>query len=129
MGIVVCIIMLLGLSVLQPTPWDSSRRAQYDPKFVICVALLLCGVGLWNVIFGLLKIDGFWMWASLVSGAAMMFGAGYIFSEQNANFNTGGNLQVEHTGMRKVVVIVLALSFLLYAVTLIQLNLGYSIVR
>ena len=129
MGIVVCIIMLLGLSVLQPTPWDSSRRAQYAPTFVICVALLLCGVGLWNVIFGLLKIEGFWMWASLVSGVAMTFGAGYIFSEQNADFNAGGDLQVDHTGMRKGVVIVLALSFLLYAVTLIQLNLGYSIVR
>jgi hypothetical protein len=33
------------------------------------------------------------------------------------------------SSLRKAVVAVLALSFLVYAVTLIQLNLGYSILR
>jgi hypothetical protein len=40
MGIVVCITMLIGLSVLQPTPWDSAKQLEHGPKF-----LLLMGSG------------------------------------------------------------------------------------
>jgi len=129
MGIVVCISMLLGLSVLQPIPWNRSGRAQHEPLFVLFVAIVLCGLGLWNVLYGIFNASGFWMWASLISGTAMMLGSFYIFSEQNAGFDTDGDSEINTSGMRKAIVAILVLSFLVYAVTLVQLNLGYSIIR
>ena len=121
MGIVVCICMLLGLSILQPTPWNSSERIQHAPKFVSFTALALLILGLWNTIYGGLNISGFWMWVSLISGLDMVMASCYVFSEKSA--------EVNNTALRKAVVVILALSFLVYAVTLIQLNLGYPILR
>lgn len=119
MGIVVCICMLLGLSVLQPTPWNSAKRAQHAPEFIVFTGAALLGLGLWNVIYSCFNITGFWFWASLASGIAMVLASVYVFSESTSGSSGGG--------FRKGVVAVLAASFLLYAVTLIQLNLGYSI--
>ena len=121
MGIVVCISMLLGLSVLQPTPWNGSRRTKHASKFILFTAVALLLLGLWNLVYGLFSISGFWLWASVISGLAMVSASIIIFSEFNA--------EVQSSQLRKTVVAVLAISFLVYAVTLIQLNLGYSILR
>jgi len=123
MGIVVCIVMLLGLSVLQPSPWNSAKRALHASKFVLFTGAALFGFGLWNVIYGYLNIDGFWMWAAIISGVAMVLASYYVFSERHE----ASNSVVSVSPLRKVAVAVLAISFLLYAVTLIQLNLGFSI--
>lgn len=123
MGIVVCIVMLLGLSVLQPSPWNSAKRALHASKFVLFTGTALLAIGLWNVIYGYLNIDGFWMWAAIISGVAMVLASYYVFSERHEVSNS----QVTVSSVRKVVVALLAISFLLYAVTLIQLNLGYPI--
>jgi len=127
MGIVVCICMLLGLAVLQPSPLNYSKRAhQHAPKFVLFVALTLLGLGLWNAIYGFFGLGGFWRWASLVSGVAMVLGSFYIFAERKPDSLNGRS---EHGLLRKIVIVILVLSFLVYAVTLIQLNLGYPILR
>jgi uncharacterized membrane protein YiaA len=123
MGIVICIVMLLGLSVLQPSPWNSLKRTQHASKFILFTGTSLFGFGLWNVIYGYLNIDGFWMLASIISGSAMIFASYYVFSERHDDSNS----VVSVSSIRKAVVTLLAISFLLYAVTLIQLNLGYSI--
>ena len=148
MGIVVCISMLLGLSVLQPTPWNRVKRSKHDPRFALFTAIALLILGAWNFIYGYLNISGFWFWASMISGAAMVFASYFIFIERTLNAHTSGlqadlsiddnsdtkALDVDITGrsatsVRKAVVVVLALSFLVYAVTLVQLNLGYPILR
>ncbi|MGK0374802.1 MAG: phosphatidylglycerophosphate synthase [Arenicella sp.] len=125
MGIVVCIVMLLGLSVLQPSPWNSVKRVQHASKLVLFSSGSLLAFGLWNVIYGYSSINGFWMWASMISGSAMVLASYYVFSERHAEQNSEANT----SGLRKVVVALLAISFLLYSTTLIQLNLGYSILR
>ena len=124
MGIVVCIGMLLGLSVLRPTPWNSAGRAKHAPEFVLFTAAALLSLGVWNVLYAYSHISGFWFWASLVSGSAMVLASFYIFSERGSEPVDRARI---NSASRKVVVAVLALSFLLYAVTLIQLNLGYAI--
>ncbi len=122
MGIVVCISMLLGLTVLQPTPWNRSARVKQPTQFVMFTAFSLLSLGLWNVIYGYFTISGFWMWASLISGSAMVLASFYVFIEQGSESS-----DIDHSNVRKATTIVLALSFLVYAVTLIQLNLGYPI--
>lgn len=121
MGIVVCIVMLLGLVVLRPTPWRADVTLSQVPKFVWFTAAVLFGVGVWNVIYGYLKIDGFWQLVSIVSGLTMVAASVLVMMEKDGTIIIGR--------VRTVIVAVLAISFLLYAVTLIQLNLGYPILR
>jgi len=97
------------------------------------VAVALLGLGLWNVIYGYLNISGFWLWVSLVSGIAMVLASFYILAETNVDIDSQEtsdvNAQINNSKLRNAVVTVLALSFLVYAITLVQLNLGYPILR
>lgn len=119
MGIVVCIVMLMGLIVLRPTPWRTEVSAEQASGFVFFTAALLFFIGGWNLIYGFLNIQGFWCFASMVSGLAMIAAAFFVLMEK------GGT--IKFSLVRKLIVLVLGVSFLLYAVTLIQLNLGYPI--
>jgi hypothetical protein len=121
MGIVVCIVMLLGLVVLRPTPWRAEVTSSQAPKFVLFTAVLLFTVGAWNLTYGYLSIDGFWQLASVISGITMIVASILVMLERERATNVGR--------LRTLVIVLLALSFLLYAVTLIQLNLGYPILR
>ena len=121
MGIVVCLSMLLGLVILQPTPWRKADRIEYPPKFVMFSAFALAVLGCWYAVYGFLFIDGFWRWASLVTGAVMLLASMYIFLERQTDARA--------CTVRKIVVVLLMVSFALYAITIIQLNLGYPIVR
>ncbi|MFT6406931.1 MAG: cytochrome c oxidase subunit IV [Arenicella sp.] len=125
MGIIVCITMLLGLSVLQPSPWDSAKRLEHAPKLVLFTALLLFCLGLWNALYGYFSLSGFWSWASVVSGSAMLCASLYVYSERKTESGAVHSASL----LRKAVISVLAISFVVYAVTLIQLNLGYAIIR
>jgi hypothetical protein len=125
--------MLLGLSILQPTPWNSAIRAKHASRFVVFTGTALLILGFWNLLYGYLNMTGFWFWASIVSGIAMVLASYYVFTERDASVNSKDvdfDAKAANTsGFRKSVVAVLALSFLMYAVTLIQLNLGYPILR
>lgn len=121
MGIVVCVVMLLGLVILRPIPWSSAEATSLEPKFVFTVVISLGAIGCWNLIYGYLKIDGFWHVASIVSGLAMILASALVLREKNSPAKNGP--------FRNTVVALLAVSFLVYAVTLIQLNLGYPILR
>jgi len=120
-GIVVCLVMLLGLVVLRPSPWDKDHRVELHPKFVLVVVTLLAVIGSWNVIYAIFKIHGFWFFMSLLSGVTMVFAAILI--------TLGDYSSNEPSISRNLIIAVLALSFLVYAVTLIQLNLGFAILR
>lgn len=116
-----CISMLLGLVVLQPTPWNRATRVDHHQGLVLLTAIALAGLGCWNVFYGFFNIDGFWRWASLLSGITMVMAAVYIFVERTSDASS--------CFVRRIVTTLLAMSFVLYAVTLVQLNLGYPILR
>ncbi len=121
MGIIVCISMLLGLVVLQPSPWNRSARVDHHQGFVLFSAIALTGLGFWNVLYGFFNIDGFWRWASLLSGITMVMAAAYIFVERTSDASS--------CYVRRIVTTLLAISFVLYAVTIVQLNFGYPVLR
>ena len=126
MGIVVTIAMLLGLVILRPTPWKNTHSGKQDLRFVTFTSTSLALFGFWNVAwYGVRHLDQFWGWAAIISGLSMIFAAIIIIVERtNQNTSTGTWL----AAIRSFVVGVLALSFILYAVTLIQLNLGLPII-
>lgn len=122
MGIVVCLAMLLGLVMLRPSPFNAKHRVNFNAEFKRIVWLALGVLGFWNALYGLLKISGFWCFMSVVSGLAMVLAAGLIASEQEDNV-------ADRSKVENAIILALGISFLVYAVTLIQLNLGYSILR
>ena len=119
MGIVVCIVMLMGLVVLRPTPWRTEVSSTQALGFVRLTAAALFFIGAWNVMYGFLKIEGFWCYASMVTGIVMLVASVFVLVESRGT--------IKFSRFRTVVITALAASFLLYAVTLIQLNLGYPI--
>ena len=127
MGIVVTIAMLLGLVVLRPTPWRGSDLGAPDLRFVVFVSAFLTLAGLWNSLWhGLQNLDSFWGIAALISGVIMILAAVIIFLERGDPVGAGSTWV---GSIRAAIVWALAACFLLYAVTLIQLNLGYPIIR
>lgn len=122
MGIVVCVAMLFGLVILRPSPFNAKQRVNFNAEFKRVVCLALAVLGIWNALYGLLKISGFWCFMSIVSGLAMVLAAGLIAIDQSEQMEA-------RSKVGSSIILVLALSFLVYAVTLIQLNLGYGILR
>lgn len=115
MGIVVTLIMLTGL-------WSAvSRRSLQRQSLYLVAALLMIG-GLWNAAwYGLQHTDEFWGQAALVSGVFMMVWSVILLLE---------NLSKRVPKLISIFVLLgLSVSFLLYAISLIQLNLGMDIIR
>ena len=122
MGIVVCLAMLLGLVMLRPSPFNAKHRVDFNANFKRIVSIALGALGLWNALFGVFAISGFWSVMSIVSGIAMVLAAAVIVRDQTENSGESSNAE-------NGIILVLAICFLVYAVTLIQLNLGYAILR
>ncbi len=128
MGIVVTIFMLLGLLVISPWSKLSLGTLRANIKMINFIAGGLLLTGLWNSLWhGLRYLDHFWGLAALISGFFMVVTAVIIFVDYG-----------KKTGFEKIYscikplslfwLIGLLVSFLLYAITLIQLNLGYPII-
>ncbi len=124
MGIVVTIAMLLGLITLRPTPWNDKVRTPQSTTFTLISAISLMTCGAWNVVwYGLRHISEFWGWMAIGSGLVMMISALIIFAERHhLDF-------IDLSKIRTPVIAVLAVSFVLYAVTIVQINLGLPIIR
>ena len=131
MGIVVTIVMLFGLVVLRPTPWRSSQTFEPNIVFVAVAVVSLAVCGLWNFLwFGLRHLSEFWGWAAIISGLSMILSAQliitqHIIAQHSERFNIIGTKLVKIKG---IITSILALSFILYAVTIIQLNMGLPII-
>lgn len=117
MGIVVCLTMLLTLAVLRPSPWNGSLSDRSNLGFFTAVAIASAIFGAWNVIYGLRYLFSFWGLAALLSGLLMLCASLVLVIERSS----GGNVQPL---ARLALVVGLAIFFLLYAITLIQINLG-----
>ncbi len=130
MGIVVCVALMVSVFCV----WGE-RRSLIEPSLlnrqrsVVAVFVLL--VGVWNVFwYGLRNTDTFWGQAAIVSGAFLMIAAVQIMADKYASFSPLiNNIGDALFNIRYVTLAGLVLSALLYLVTLIQLNLGFEIIR
>ena len=116
MGIVMAIVMLAGLTMML-----KKNRSLIASNIV---ALLLLLGGFWNALwYGLRHLGQFWGAAGLVTGFVMVVTALYLWLNKSSK---GSNIRTDY---KIVVTSALAASFLLYFITLVQLNLGYEIIR
>jgi hypothetical protein len=134
MGIVVTIIMLLGLLLRWPIPFIHQRLEASAPLSANIIGGMLLLGGLWNSLwFGLQHLDVFWGLAALVSGIVMLAVALMVFAERGSQFIQLNvvikNINSVITPFSLLINISLLACFLLYAVTLIQLNLGMPIIQ
>lgn len=119
MGIVVCLTMLLTLAVLRPSPWNSALEDQSTVGFYTVVTIASAIFGAWNALYGLTHLFSFWGVTALLSGLLMLCASLVLVIERFKGTAIGHLL-------RSALIVFLAISFLLYATTLIQINLGMS---
>jgi len=135
MGIVVCIAMLLGVLSFLPTPWRVIQNNTDQPIAVIAKIKrmsppLLLAMGIWNSAwYGLRHLGSFWGNIAVASGLIMILAALLLLETPDAD---DGRIiiKLRHhlEPIRLVIFIGLLASFLLYFITLVQLNLGMPIV-
>ncbi len=137
MGIVVTVFMLLGLLLLLPLSavkplarLQEKKRQKVESVHFVGIGLFVAGA--WNSFWhGLRFLDYFWGVAAVVSGLFMMLTAVIILKRYGHGFNIIKPL-LDHvyrviSPLSFIWVVGLLLSFLLYSVTLVQLNLGLPI--
>jgi len=133
MGIVVCVFMLLGLLVLWPWSWADTRGPRLRSARVTAAAGGVLLAGAWNALWhGLRHLDAFWGIAALVSGLLMMASAGLVLRRPRRGRQpadpAGPATSADSGGLAERLLFVGLLGcFVLYAVTLVRLNLGYPI--
>jgi hypothetical protein len=107
--------MFLGLAQLFKNKPLSARQS------VLSILALLFG-GTWNAFYyGLQHLNHFWGQAALVSGLFMCAAAGLLYLRMKGKRQSRAAHLTVMGG--------LLLCFLLYAVTLVQMNLGFEIIR
>lgn len=112
MGIVIAVVLLIGAIAL-----GSAQFAKRRITNEIASYLLLIG-GLWNAVwYGLRHLGSFWGNASIITGVLMVLAALSLF-----RFITLASVN------RKLLALGLLAGFALYAITIVQLNLGYPII-
>lgn len=126
MGIVVCIAMLVGaLALFKKQPGKTL-------KFAAEISLIF---GIWNFAwYGLRHLGTFWGYAALATGIVMLMTGLILLVESNSSgkLKQAPALLVIYKYLQPIrtpILIALIAGFLLYAVSLIQLNLGYTIIR
>jgi hypothetical protein len=134
MGIVVTVSMLLGLLIVSPFSLCSFGRQRENKTLASAIAGALFFMGLWNTVwYGLQNSQYFWGMAALVSGVFMMLVAVQIMKKYGVNaLSSNAVVTAVNQKINPLSLLWIAglfLSFLLYAVTLIQLNLGFAIIH
>ena len=123
MGIVVTLVMLLGLLALFGQKYTSGSKTQFT------IIGLLALLGAWNAFWhGVQYWPPIWAKAAIISGIFMILTALLLTVKK---YSIADSFLQGTAGKMTVYFIIVGLlcSFLLYAVTLIQLNMGYPIIR
>ena len=133
MGIVVTIFMFLGLLMVSPLTWLSLGAKRQNKAIANFIGFGLLLAGIWNAFWhGLQHLNGFWGIAALVSGIFMVTVAIIILNRHASTVVT--KLAVLTSAYKLInplsalCILGLFLSFMLYAITLIRLNLGLPII-
>jgi len=133
MGIVVTVFMLLGLLLVSPWLPNRLRFLRDNSALTGALGAGLFAAGLWNALWhGLRHLGDFWGLAALVSGT-LMVGVAVVALEERSQFGASriGWLSRSYRAIRPLslpISVGLLACFLLYATTLVRLNLGYSII-
>lgn len=133
MGIVVAVFMLLGVLLIWPRPRLQLGGLRRKPGMVGALGISLLLAGLWNALwYGLRHLGDFWGLVALLSGV-LMIAASLIVLAQRDPVNraapaTLGRIYKVLKPLSPVLACALAAFFALYAVTLVRLNLGYTII-
>ncbi len=117
MGIVVSFTMLLLLSVLRPSPWNGRVQDQSSTLFFSATILAALIFGGWNAFYGLGHLGEFWGFAALLSGVLILL-SGLVLVIERSQGALIASLP------RIALVAALAACFVLYTVTIVQLNLS-----
>ena len=113
MGIIVMLGMLAGLVLLLA----NSRQVFLKPWLIKMLAVFVLLCGLWNAFwYGIQHLQQFWGMVALGSGLAMIMSALVILSKRHS------------MPLNLILITLLSASFLLYLVTIVQLNLGLPFV-
>lgn len=123
MGIVIALCLLTGTLVLFNAARCSLRTKN---RTAVLMALAAC----WNVFwYGLQHLGQTWGWIALASGLLMLLGSLILFSE-GGMLKKSGMLKLNFSRtLKHGVTVLMAVFALLYIVTIVQLNLGYPILR
>ena len=114
MGIVVMLGMLAGLVLMLANIRQVSLKSLVVK--LLAVFVLLCG--LWNAFwYGTQHLQQFWGMVAFGSGLVMIVTAMVVLSKRQS------------MPLNLVLITLLSASFLLYLVTIVQLNLGLPIIR
>jgi hypothetical protein len=133
MGIVVAVFMLLGLLLVSPSVPNRLRVLRDNSALMGALGAGLFAAGLWNALwYGLRHLGDFWGLAALVSGI-LMVGTAIVALEERSQFGASriGWLRHSYRAIRPLslpISVGLLACFLLYSITLVRLNLGYSII-
>lgn len=127
MGIVVSVAMLLGLIII------SIPRLYYQVQtswLLWAVLAFLVPAGLWNSAwYGLQYLSSFWGLAAFVSGILILLSGYIIYSKSFVETPYSVCFDTTKQLIRILVIVGLSLCFLLYAITIIRINLGMSIIH
>ncbi len=117
MGIVVSLSMLLLLTVLRPSPWNGEIKDQSSARYFAVAITAGFVFGAWNAFYGVRHLSEFWGLAALVSGLLMLVSALVLLLERIQGYSPAAL-------PRALLVAGLVVCFLLYVITIIQINLG-----
>ena len=127
MGIVMCLVMAISLLLIRPM-----RQFNFNPLvarpivFKVFAILVLLG-GCWNALwYGLSHLNSFWGNAALGSGALTILTAVFVLSPINT-VKGEAKLQAVVKVFEWLLSAGLLAFLMLYIVTIVRLNLGFSI--
>ena len=134
MGIVVTIFMLLGLLMVSPFSKVSLGDKRHNTQVANVIGNGLLLAGLWNALWhGVRHIEYFWGVAALVSGVFMVLVAVMIIVKYGSSSLSSHavlvSIEQKISPLSLLWIVGLFGSFCLYAVTLVQLNLGLAIIH
>lgn len=133
MGIVVCVTMLFGLLGLLKKRGKIPDKGSLLEAIYFMIPSLSLLIGLWNFAwYGLRHLGSFWGYTALVTGIVMLITGIILLVEfSGSKVQRAPALLATYKLLKPIripIVIALLAGFLLYAITLIQLNLGYEII-
>ena len=124
MGIVVSVAMLLALVMMIFDKWLRNKK---DRFFIHLGIGFIALSGLWNSFwYGVQNVPSFWGFAALLSGLFMLAAVSTFYLEMRMQAMLSS---CSYAAFRLAVMVGLGLYFLLYLVTIVQINLNMPIVH
>ena len=123
MGIVVSVAMFLALAMMV---FNKRLKNKKQPAVVLAIGFVTLS-GIWNSAwYGVQNVPSFWGFAALLSGLFMLAAVSTFYLEMRMQAMVSS---CTYAAFRLAVMIGLGLYFLLYLVTIVQINLNMPIIH